>query len=46
MKYLVASFNIETAPDLMEAARDLLAERTAELRGLRIFRGSAGCCHK
>ena len=30
MKYLVASFNIETAPDLMEAARDLLADGAAE----------------
>lgn len=30
MKYLVATFNIETAPDLMEAARDLLADGAAE----------------
>lgn len=30
MKYLVASFNIKTAPDLMEAARDLLADGAAE----------------
>lgn len=30
MKYLVANFQIETAPDLMEAARDLLADGAAE----------------
>ena len=30
MKYLVATFNIETSADLMQACQDLLADGAAE----------------
>lgn len=36
MKYLVATFNIETSADLMQACQDLLADGAAEVDSNRL----------